>query len=145
MKLLFFAACTILSYICVVEAQSDVHGLVRDYFGRCLDVWNFESENGTPIGAHECHGSTNQQWIISFNDRTFRSLGKCMTAGAAFSVYLHDCNAETRQQWIHSSNNALINLQTNSCLESVPTSNPDVSTLRMAACNGSQDQSWFLP
>lgn len=148
MKSVLLFVCCILSLTCVMQGQQCLisrRGVVQDNAYRCLDVWNYDTTNGTPIGAHECHASSNQQWTIMANENTFRALGKCMNAGVAGNVYIYDCNGSYNQQWVYSSALEIFNIGTNSCLESVPTSNPEVSTLRMAGCSGGWDQKWFLP
>lgn len=124
-----------MSYTCTVQGKVNRNGLVKDNAGRCLDVWNFDTTNGTPIGAHECHASSNQQWTISAIDYTFRALGKCMTSGPGPNVYINDCNGTTNQQWLYTSGGNLVNFASSNCLESIATSNPEVSTLRVWTCD----------
>lgn len=128
-----------------MQAQVNRKGHVKDNGKRCLDFWNSDTTNGSPIGANECNGSSNQQWLIIDRDNTFRALGKCMSTGGASNVYLYDCNGSDNQQWISTDAGEIVNLEFNRCLESVPTSNLKVSTLRTDSCSGNVNQRWKLP
>lgn len=146
MKFLLLFTCCVLSRTCIVQAQVNRKGYVRDNGNRCLDFWNADTTNGTPIGANECNGSSsNQQWLIIDRDNTFRALGKCMATGGASNVFIFDCNGSDNQQWISTDAGEIVNIEFNRCLESVPTSVFKVSTLRTDICSGNVNQKWKLP
>ena len=44
--------------------------------GKCLDVWNNVGPN---VEMWSCNGGNNQKWTYYPNDRSLRSLGKCLT------------------------------------------------------------------
>jgi len=116
--------------------------------GKCVDVFNNQTANGTKVELWSCHGGANQQWTVG-TDGTLRSLGKCMdiTGGATANgtlVALWDCNGGSNQVW-QPSNGALRNPQTGKCLD-VPNSNSTNGTqLIIWDCNGGANQRWTLP
>ena len=77
--------------------------LVSAASGRCLDVPNSNTANGTQPVIWDCNGGANQRWTV--NGQTMQALGKCLdapaNATAGTKVQLWDCNGGTNQQWTH--------------------------------------------
>ncbi|WP_020524115.1 glycoside hydrolase family 27 protein [Catelliglobosispora koreensis] len=69
--------------------------------GRCLDVSNGGSANGTQMLIWDCHSGSNQQFTQA--GQALRVLGKCLdvpaSATAGTRVQIWDCNGGTNQQW----------------------------------------------
>ncbi|WP_344102865.1 endo-1,4-beta-xylanase [Myceligenerans crystallogenes] len=69
--------------------------------GRCIDVPNGTTTNGTGLQIYDCYNGVNQQ--ITQNGQTLRMLGKCLdvptNAVNGTRVTLWDCNGGSNQQW----------------------------------------------
>jgi len=46
----------------------------------CVDVWN---NQGPVVETYPCNGGDNQRWVYNSEDKTLRSLGKCLTVQPA--------------------------------------------------------------
>jgi len=46
----------------------------------CVDVWN---NQGPVVETYPCNGGDNQRWVYNSQDKTLRSLGKCLTVQPA--------------------------------------------------------------
>ncbi|WP_327292240.1 GH92 family glycosyl hydrolase [Streptomyces sp. NBC_01198] len=115
--------------------------------GKCVDVANSGTANGTAVQLYDCNGSGAQQWAID-SDGTVGALGKCLddaTSGTADGnlVQLWDCNGSSAQKWTVSGKQ-LINAAANKCLD-VPGSNTANGTrLDIWTCNGGANQQWTV-
>jgi lysophospholipase L1-like esterase len=110
--------------------------------GRCLDVPNAGTTNGTQPIIWDCSGAANQRW--AYDGQTVRALGKCLdsptgaTAGA--KAQLWDCSGAANQRWAYTSGGTIRNAQSGLCLDAGGTSNGTATTLR--ACTGGPSQLW---
>ncbi|WP_436521516.1 ricin-type beta-trefoil lectin domain protein [Actinoplanes sp. HUAS TT8] len=71
--------------------------------GKCLDVENGGTANGTPVQIYTCNGTASQTWSLEANG-TVRALGKCLeVAGAAkvdgTEVQMSTCTGGVGQIW----------------------------------------------
>src|SRR5262249_19214907 len=55
-------------------------GPVTGIAGKCVDIYQAATADGTPTTLYTCKGATNQSWTPSTDDGTIRSLGKCLDA-----------------------------------------------------------------
>ncbi|MGB3438639.1 MAG: ThuA domain-containing protein [Actinophytocola sp.] len=114
--------------------------------GKCVDVSGAGSADGTKLQLWSCHGGTNQQWTR--DGTTWRTLGKCMTvAGTANGapVQLSTCNGGAGQNWTTGAGGALVNPQSNKCLDANGASTADGTPLIIWTCHGGTNQRWTLP
>nr|1HWM_B Chain B, EBULIN [Sambucus ebulus]1HWN_B Chain B, Ebulin [Sambucus ebulus]1HWO_B Chain B, EBULIN [Sambucus ebulus]1HWP_B Chain B, EBULIN [Sambucus ebulus] len=86
---------------CAIPAPFTRRIVGRD--GLCVDVRNGYDTDGTPIQLWPCGTQRNQQWTF-YNDKTIRSMGKCMTANGLNSgsyIMITDCStaAEDATKW----------------------------------------------
>lgn len=76
--------------------------------GRCLDVDNSGTGNGTKALSYPCTGGNNQRWVIEANGRITSGLSatKCLAALGSgtlgSNVGIYDCNGGLNQRWIRS-------------------------------------------
>lgn len=81
----------------------NAHGEIR-VGGKCLDIAQERSDNGTPVIAYRCHGGENQQWYRDGNAIRSRMNGKCLNVvgdlrrpGAQVKIW--DCNRNAHQRF----------------------------------------------
>ncbi|MFL6077952.1 MAG: lectin [Mycobacteriales bacterium] len=117
--------------------------------GKCVDVANGGTANGTHVQLSTCGNTTSQAWTVGA-DGTLRALGKCMdvtTSGTAngTKVQLYTCNGSGAQYWVPQANKALLNPESGKCLDDPNSSTTDGTQLQIWTCNASAAQQWTLP
>ncbi|MGX6608108.1 lectin [Micromonosporaceae bacterium Da 78-11] len=118
--------------------------------GKCADVDQAGTADGTKVQIWSCNNSPAQTWTIA-GDGTIRALGKCLDiAGAGTAndtkVQLVSCNGGGAQQWAYqTATGALRNPASSRCLDDPKSSTADGTQLAIFDCNGSTAQRWALP
>ncbi|WP_433220945.1 glycoside hydrolase family 27 protein [Dactylosporangium sp. CS-047395] len=118
--------------------------LVSAASGRCLDVPNSNTANGTQPVIWDCNGGTNQRWTVS--GQTIQALGKCLdaplnaTAGA--KAQLWDCNGGTNQRWNLNANGTISGAQGGLCLDVNGAATANGTTVILWTCTGAANQRW---
>ncbi|MEV1142188.1 ricin-type beta-trefoil lectin domain protein [Micromonospora sp. NPDC049799] len=113
--------------------------------GRCLDVDNSTTANGTGTLIWDCHGNANQQ--ITQSGQTLRILGKCLdvppNAVNGTRVQIWDCNGGTNQQWTFNGNGTVSTVRTPSlCLDVNNGGTTNGTTVILWSCHGNANQRW---
>jgi hypothetical protein len=115
-----------------------------DASGRCLDVPNSTTTNGTPVQIWDCHGGANQQFTR--NGTALQTMGKCLdapsNAAAGTRVQIWDCHGGANQQWTLNSNATITNVQTGLCLDVNGASTANGSAVIVWTCHGGANQRW---
>ncbi|WP_120322063.1 glycoside hydrolase family 27 protein [Catellatospora citrea] len=112
--------------------------------GRCLDVPQSNTANGTQPVIWDCNGGANQQWAV--NGAALQALGKCLdaplnaTAGA--KAQLWDCNGGTNQQWNLNSDGTVSNRQTGLCVDVNGNATANGTLVILWTCTGAANQRW---
>jgi alpha-galactosidase len=118
--------------------------LVSTSSGRCLDVPNSNTANGTQPVIWDCNGATNQKWTVS--GQTLQALGKCLDApagaAAGAKVQLWDCNGGTNQQWTLQSDGTVRGSQSGLCLDVYNNQTANNTPVILWTCNGANNQKW---
>ena len=118
--------------------------LVGAASGRCLDVPNSNTTNGTQPVIWDCNGGTNQQWTV--NGQALQTLGKCLdsptgaTAGA--KVQLWDCAGGTNQRWNRNANGTISNVASGLCLDVKGNATAAGSLVILWTCTAAANQVW---
>jgi alpha-galactosidase len=118
--------------------------LVSAASGRCLDVPQSSTANGTQPVIWDCHGGANQRWTSS--GTTLQALGKCLdapigaTAGA--KVQLWDCNGGTNQQWTTGSDGTLRGVASGLCVDVDRNLTANGTAVLLWTCSGAANQRW---
>ncbi|MER7927354.1 ricin-type beta-trefoil lectin domain protein [Streptomyces sp. NPDC096057] len=129
-----------------IKPPASAGGEVRSGMaGKCLDVDNGNTVNGTAADIAACNGSTGQQWS-ALSDGTLRALGKCLDAtgrGTAngTKIEIWDCNGGGNQQW-QAYNGGYRNPASGRCLDDPGSSTTDGTQLVLWDCNGGANQQW---
>jgi lysophospholipase L1-like esterase len=116
--------------------------------GKCLDISNSSTANGTHVQLWTCNRTAAQSWTI-YSDGTLRAFGKCLDATAAgtangTTTQLYDCNGTGAQVW-QSYNGGYRNMVSGRCLDDPASSTTDGTQLVLWDCNGAANQKWSLP
>lgn len=117
--------------------------------GKCVDVTNGNSANGTPLQLYTCNGTPAQTWSVP-GDGTVRAFGKCMDVrgGATTAltvVQLYQCNGTPAQQWIHRADSTLQNTKSGMCLDAEGGGSTNGTRLIIWPCHSGANQKWNLP
>jgi len=113
--------------------------------GRCLDVNNSGTANGTQMLIWDCHTGANQQFTQS--GQTLQVLGKCLdapsTAVAGTRVQIWDCSGGTNQQWTFSGNGTIGSVRFPAlCLDVNGAGTANGTAVILWTCHGGANQRW---
>ncbi|MFE9799156.1 ricin-type beta-trefoil lectin domain protein [Streptomyces goshikiensis] len=109
--------------------------------GKCLDVSEGLSADGTAIQLWSCNETKAQQWRLTGD--TVRALDKCLTADTAGLLTLATCDGSAKQKFTYrAGDKTLYNPASDTCVD-VPGSNDANGTdLKLWYCNGGTNQQW---
>ncbi|MFG2037606.1 ThuA domain-containing protein [Dactylosporangium sp. NPDC048998] len=125
-----------------------VSGPVKGLAGKCLDVRNAGTADGTQIQLYTCNGTGAQSWTVT--GQTLRALGKCLDVSGGGSadgtkIQLWTCNGTGAQNWAAQADGSLRNPQSGKCLDVAGGNSADSTVVQLYTCNGSAAQKWTLP
>jgi len=112
--------------------------------GWCLDV---DQQNYyTIIAWSECHGRTNQQWLLDGNEMKSLYNAECMTRESNMSFKLRPCNGNQNQKFYHGNiqppppeKYKPITDSMSQCVEM-----PSSGQVFSAYCTNSKNQQWYI-
>ncbi len=123
--------------------------LVGGQSGRCVDVPNSSTTNGTQVQLYDCNGQANQAWTLTsgkalqvYGNKCLDANGKGTTNGT--TVIIWDCNGQTNQQWNVNSNGTITGVQSGLCLDANGAATANGTKIILWACNGGTNQQWSL-
>jgi arabinoxylan arabinofuranohydrolase len=117
--------------------------------GRCLDVPNSSTTNGTQLQLWDCHGGTNQRWTYTASQQLTVYGNKCLDANGrgtsnGTAVIIWDCNGQTNQQWNLNANGTITGVQSGLCLDPAGAATANGTKIQLWSCaTGTTDQ-WSL-
>jgi hypothetical protein len=117
--------------------------------GRCVDVPNAATTNGTQLQLWDCTGQPNQSWTNTSSRQLMVLGGKCLDAfnhgsSNGTAVVSWDCNGQTNQQWNLNANGTITGVQSNLCLDANNQGTGNGTHLILWGCNGQGNQQWTL-
>ncbi|MBV1856311.1 RICIN domain-containing protein [Catellatospora sp. NEAU-YM18] len=123
--------------------------MVGQQSGRCVDVPNSATANGTQVQLWDCHGGTNQRWTYTASRQLTVYGGKCLDANAqgtgnGTSVIIWDCNGQANQQWNVNSNGTITGVQSGLCLDVSGQATTNGTKIQLWSCHGGTNQQWTL-
>ncbi|MFI0168902.1 endo-1,4-beta-xylanase [Streptomyces sp. NPDC017095] len=113
--------------------------------GRCVDVPNSSTTDGTQVQLWDCHNGTNQQWAYT-DAGEFRIYGdKCLDAagtGNGAKVQIYTCWGADNQKWRLNSDGSVVGVQSGLCLDAVGAGTANGTLLQLYTCSNSGNQRW---
>ncbi|WP_328343937.1 ThuA domain-containing protein [Micromonospora sp. NBC_00421] len=125
-------------------------GPIKGLGGKCLDVRNGATADGTQIQIFTCNGSARQTWTVTPNG-PIKALGKCLDVSGGGTangtkIQLWTCTGGTPQVWSAQSDGTLRNPASGKCLDVSGNSSADSTVVLLWTCNSSAaNQKWTLP
>ncbi|MFD3533299.1 lectin [Streptomyces sp. NPDC058664] len=124
-------------------------GEVKGVNGKCLDVDNAQTADGTKIQIWTCNGTAAQRWSVP-GDGTLKVLGKCLDVSSGGSadgtkVQLWTCNGSGAQKWAPQADGTLRNPQSGKCLDASGGTWNDGVPVHLWTCHTGPNQKWTLP
>jgi hypothetical protein len=115
--------------------------------GRCIDVPNSSTTNGTQVQLWDCNGNSNQRWTYTSSKQLMVYGNKCLDANGqgttnGTSVIIWDCNGQANQQWNVNSNGTITGVQSGLCLDAVGAATANGTKLQLYSCWGGTNQQW---
>jgi len=117
--------------------------------GRCVDVPNSSTTNGTQLQLWDCSGQTNQSWTYTASRQLMVFGTKCLDAANhgttnGTQVIIWDCSGQTNQQWNVNANGTITGVQSNLCLDATGRGTANGTKIILWTCNGQTNQQWTL-
>ncbi|MEU5755095.1 ricin-type beta-trefoil lectin domain protein [Streptomyces sp. NPDC047829] len=124
-------------------------GEVTGVNGKCLDVDNSQTADGTEIQIWTCNGTGAQQWTLP-GDGTIRALNKCLDVSGGGSadgtkIQLWTCNGSGAQTWQPQADGTVRNPQSGKCLDASGGTWNDGTPVHLWTCHTGTNQKWTLP
>ncbi|MER5746621.1 endo-1,4-beta-xylanase [Streptomyces sp. NPDC002225] len=113
--------------------------------GRCLDVPNSGTADGTRLQLWSCNGNTNQQWVSTAAGELQVYGNKCLDAagtGNGAKVQIYSCWGGDNQKWRLDSNGSIVGVQSGLCLDAVGNGTADGTLIQLYSCSNSSNQRW---
>ena len=117
--------------------------------GRCIDVPNSSTTNGTQVQLWDCSGNTNQRWTYTSSKQLMVYGNKCLDANGqgtadGTAVIIWDCNGQANQQWNVNSNGTITGVQSGKCVDANGAGTANGTKIIIWTCNGGSNQQWSL-
>lgn len=124
-------------------------GEVRGVGGKCLDVDNSQTADGTKVHLWTCNSTAAQRWTVAA-DSTVKALGKCLDVSGGGSadgtrIQLWTCNGTGAQKWEPQANGTVRNPQSGKCLDASGGVWNDGTAVHLWTCHTGPNQKWTLP
>ncbi|MFE6820120.1 ThuA domain-containing protein [Streptomyces sp. NPDC057677] len=124
-------------------------GEVKGVGGKCLDIDNSQSADGTKVQLWTCNGTAAQRWTVAA-DATVKALGKCLDVSGGGSadgtkVQLWTCNGTGAQKWEPQAGGTVRNPQSGKCLDASGGVWNDGTAVHLWTCHTGPNQKWTLP
>ncbi|WP_414641961.1 ThuA domain-containing protein [Amycolatopsis sp.] len=123
--------------------------LVGAQSGRCVEVPNSVTTNGTQVQLRDCvAGQANQSWTYTAGKQLVVYGNKCLDASGRGTangtpVIIWDCTGQPNQQW-NVSANTITGVQSNLCLDASGRGTANGTKIILWSCSGQANQQWSL-
>jgi hypothetical protein len=124
--------------------------IVGGQSGRCLEVPNSTTTNGTQVQLGDCGSATGQRWTYTAGRQlTVHGGTKCLDASGAGTsdgtqVIIWDCNGQANQQWNVNANGSIAGQQSGRCLDATGGGTANGTKIVLWSCSGQSHQQWSL-
>jgi endo-1,4-beta-xylanase len=113
--------------------------------GRCLDVPNASTTDGTQVQLWDCNNGTNQQWTYTAAGELKVYGNKCLDAagtGNGAKVQIYGCWGGDNQKWRLNSDGSIVGVQSGLCLDAVGAGTANGTLIQLYSCSGGGNQRW---
>jgi endo-1,4-beta-xylanase len=113
--------------------------------GRCLDVPNSSTTDGTQLQLWDCNSGTNQQWALTDAGELKVYGNKCLDAagtGNGSKVQIYSCWGGDNQKWRLNSDGSIVGVQSGLCLDAVGNGTANGTQIQIYSCSGGSNQRW---
>jgi hypothetical protein len=123
--------------------------IVGGQSGRCVEVPNGSTTNGTQAQLWDCGTATHQRWTHTAGRQLQVYGNKCLDAfGEGTSngtqVVIWDCHGGTNQQWNVNADGTITGVQSGLCLDANGAGAGNGTKLILWSCHGRSNQQWNL-
>uniref|UniRef100_A0AAU2UXU2 RICIN domain-containing protein n=1 Tax=Streptomyces sp. NBC_00003 TaxID=2903608 RepID=A0AAU2UXU2_9ACTN len=121
--------------------------IVGQQSGRCLDINNSTTANGTQAQLWDCNGGSNQRWTYT-DSKQLRVYGnKCLgvsgqSAGNGTPAAIWDCSGQADQQWNLNPDGTITAVQSGLCLDANGKGTANGTKVQLWSCTGGANQHW---
>ncbi|GGW68937.1 beta-xylanase [Streptomyces lucensis JCM 4490] len=113
--------------------------------GRCLDVPNSSTSDGTRLQLWDCNNATNQQWTYTGAGELRVYGNKCLDAagtGNGAKVQIYSCWGGDNQKWRLNSDGTIVGVQSGLCLDAVAGGTANGTLIQLYSCSNGGNQRW---
>ncbi|GAA2564608.1 MULTISPECIES: endo-1,4-beta-xylanase [Streptomyces] len=113
--------------------------------GRCLDVPDTSTADGTQLQLWDCHSGTNQQWEYTDAGELRVYGNKCLDAAGTSNgtkVQLYSCWGGDNQKWRLNSDGSIVGAQSGLCLDAVGAGTANGTLIQLYSCSNGSNQRW---
>nr|BFD82136.1 endo-1,4-beta-xylanase [Streptomyces sp. Xyl84] len=113
--------------------------------GRCLDVPNAGTADGTQLQLWDCSNGTNQQWTYTDAGELRVYGNKCLDAagtGNGSKVQIYSCWGADNQKWRLNSDGSIVGVQSGLCLDAVGAGTANGTLIQLYSCSNGSNQHW---
>ncbi|WBO61551.1 RICIN domain-containing protein [Streptomyces camelliae] len=122
--------------------------IVGQQSGRCLDINNSTTANGTQAQLWDCNGGSNQRWTHSAGKQLVVYGNKCLgtgqAAGNGTAAAIWDCSGQADQQWNINPDGTITAVQSGLCLDASGQATANGTKVQLWSCTGGANQHWRL-
>lgn len=143
------AGSAVLLTVTGTDAPTTSKEIVGGQSGRCVDINDFSTTNGTQAQLWDCNAQTNQEWtptsakqLMVYGTKCLDAYNQGTTNGTA--VVIWDCNGQANQQWTVNANGTITGVQSGLCLDATGAATANGTKLELWACDGGANQQWKL-
>ncbi|ASW55223.1 glycoside hydrolase family 27 protein [Plantactinospora sp. KBS50] len=128
---------------------SGAQKIVGGQSGRCVDVPNSSTTNGTQVQLYDCWSTSGQSWTYTSGKQLQVFGNKCLDAynqgtSNGTQVIIWDCNGQSNQQWNVNSNGTITGVQSGLCLDANGAATANGTKIILWSCSGAANQQWSL-
>ncbi|WP_426502647.1 RICIN domain-containing protein [Dactylosporangium sp. McL0621] len=121
--------------------------LVGGQSGRCVDVPNGATTNGTQTQLYDCTGAPSQRWTYTSSKQLQVYGNKCLDASGKGTsngtpVIIWDCNGQTNQQWNLNADGTVTGVQSGLCLDASAFGTANGTKIQIWQCLNGVNQKW---
>ncbi|GGM17272.1 beta-xylanase [Streptomyces fumigatiscleroticus] len=113
--------------------------------GRCLDVPNASTTDGTQVQLWDCNSNSNQQWTYTDAGELRVYGNKCLDAGGTGNgtkVQIYSCWGADNQKWRLNSDGSIVGVQSGLCLDAVGNGTANGTLIQLYSCSNGSNQRW---